>query len=929
VAPDSIRIDSTSIGTRSNLAASVLADSSFIYDYDYERSDSSRLNLGGDGDNPMGLRLNYVGYNYRISLHWKPGDLGGRYSFSERSVDLGLFTLLPASAIDSVTGVAMTSSADTAGAVYRLTVQFTAPQGNSIGPNLSDSLLYLSFIDLPEGAGIPDGIVKDSVQVSVDNSNFYAALGVNQSGDSIEVAVPILVDASSSDKTVYVRIHGFVNPTKSDTTYGLRVYTEASPVAARKLNLLSVSDASYAAIKIVPPGGSMPTTPKYFDDIDATSSSTLKAGVDSLFKIVIGDQYGNVIDAGSAVSKDLVVKGPGATALSSRNKSLTVRQTYDGTTTSSSGLNVYDTLSVQVDAVGGSYFVIDSLVINPAVSGSYYVVIWDKADSTITDSMLITVDPTVAYQIAVSPDTLVTTSRGADVPMAFTATLYDSMGNVLPDSLVSFGVIYGEGTFSDTNGVAITDGPDTVAVSTDANGQALATLKAGTTDSIAVASWVEGSSLVSTKYWSVLTRISVTGPSVVKFITVPDDRIADTTATQSVTVEVTDGDLIKRLDFYVYSDSLALDENNLVVTAKTDTVLLDSSIYSAPLQDSLRWTPTAIPAKKLGTQVRFQVKVTDNIDSVVWSDIGSYTVARKKGKQDLSVTRTNVTDIMRVVFLVLGAKTPTLQDYLALDFDGSGTFDSPDLDSIRVYWQSGTVLAAAGEEEQDRSAKVELSYEEIDKASANLSINVENVGALNHGVFRIKYDPEKFVFGEASAASRLGELTVATYNNEAEGIYNVVFINLKGRPLASGNGAILSIPISAVGDKFDGTGEIALFEVSFDGTVETELNGEVLSPKAVLPKAFALSQNYPNPFNPSTTIAYDIPEGADVNVRLNIYNMRGQLIRTLVNEVKSEGSYKVQWDGTDNYGRKVASGVYFYRITAGEFSKTRKMVILK
>ncbi|RLB13341.1 MAG: hypothetical protein DRG82_15850, partial [Deltaproteobacteria bacterium] len=109
----------------------------------------------------------------------------------------------------------------------------------------------------------------------------------------------------------------------------------------------------------------------------------------------------------------------------------------------------------------------------------------------------------------------------------------------------------------------------------------------------------------------------------------------------------------------------------------------------------------------------------------------------------------------------------------------------------------------------------------------------------------------------------------------------------------------------------------------------TELNGEVLSPKAVLPKAFALSQNYPNPFNPSTTIAYDIPEGADVNVRLNIYNMRGQLIRTLVNEVKSEGSYKVQWDGTDNYGRKVASGVYFYRITAGEFSKTRKMVILK
>ena len=57
--------------------------------------------------------------------------------------------------------------------------------------------------------------------------------------------------------------------------------------------------------------------------------------------------------------------------------------------------------------------------------------------------------------------------------------------------------------------------------------------------------------------------------------------------------------------------------------------------------------------------------------------------------------------------------------------------------------------------------------------------------------------------------------------------------------------------------------------------------------------------------------------------------MRGQLVRTLVDETKSEGSYQIQWDGADNYGRRVSSGVYFYRIKAGEFSKTRKMVILK
>ncbi|KPJ58770.1 MAG: hypothetical protein AMJ46_13650 [Latescibacteria bacterium DG_63] len=107
------------------------------------------------------------------------------------------------------------------------------------------------------------------------------------------------------------------------------------------------------------------------------------------------------------------------------------------------------------------------------------------------------------------------------------------------------------------------------------------------------------------------------------------------------------------------------------------------------------------------------------------------------------------------------------------------------------------------------------------------------------------------------------------------------------------------------------------------------MNSEALALKVALPKAFALSQNFPNPFNPQTTIAFDIPEGKEVNVRLNVYNMRGQLVRTLVNEFKSEGSYQIQWDGTDNYGRRVSSGVYFYRITTGEFSQTRKMVILK
>jgi hypothetical protein len=97
-----------------------------------------------------------------------------------------------------------------------------------------------------------------------------------------------------------------------------------------------------------------------------------------------------------------------------------------------------------------------------------------------------------------------------------------------------------------------------------------------------------------------------------------------------------------------------------------------------------------------------------------------------------------------------------------------------------------------------------------------------------------------------------------------------------------------------------------------------------------LPRAFSLSQNVPNPFNPSTTISYSVPEEKGmVRVSLKVYNLRGQLVRTLVDEVQEAGGYNVFWDGRNDTGRQVASGIYMYRMQAGEFVQTRKMVLLK
>jgi len=94
-----------------------------------------------------------------------------------------------------------------------------------------------------------------------------------------------------------------------------------------------------------------------------------------------------------------------------------------------------------------------------------------------------------------------------------------------------------------------------------------------------------------------------------------------------------------------------------------------------------------------------------------------------------------------------------------------------------------------------------------------------------------------------------------------------------------------------------------------------------------IPEKFALHQNHPNPFNPVTTLRYDLPEGANVNI--TIYNMMGRKVSTLVSSQETAGFKSVQWNATNDKGSPVSAGLYLYTIQAGEFRQTRKMVLLK
>jgi len=108
-----------------------------------------------------------------------------------------------------------------------------------------------------------------------------------------------------------------------------------------------------------------------------------------------------------------------------------------------------------------------------------------------------------------------------------------------------------------------------------------------------------------------------------------------------------------------------------------------------------------------------------------------------------------------------------------------------------------------------------------------------------------------------------------------------------------------------------------------EGALE-ELN---IKNNKALPERFTLHQNYPNPFNPVTNLDYDLPEDAMVNI--TVFDMMGKVVRTLVNDQQSAGYKTLQWNAMSNSGQPVSSGLYIYTIQVGEFSKTRKMILLK
>jgi len=218
-----------------------------------------------------------------------------------------------------------------------------------------------------------------------------------------------------------------------------------------------------------------------------------------------------------------------------------------------------------------------------------------------------------------------------------------------------------------------------------------------------------------------------------------------------------------------------------------------------------------------------------------------------------------------------------------------------------------------------------------------VDVDVENFTGVTTSLFAIARDNERLKFVEwLPSASPPG--TVLFASKVRDGREHLVVGMAAPEPLAGSTRRLGRLVFDVTGTQsFESSnddfalivGEVLLEDAGGASVVAqmSGLMGRTVDPAVVRIYHNRLEQNYPNPFNPSTTLAFSIKDNA--NVSLTIYDVAGRRVRELVNERRDRGAYKVTWDGQNDAGQGVASGVYFYKLIAGSFTDTKRMTILK
>jgi hypothetical protein len=288
----------------------------------------------------------------------------------------------------------------------------------------------------------------------------------------------------------------------------------------------------------------------------------------------------------------------------------------------------------------------------------------------------------------------------------------------------------------------------------------------------------------------------------------------------------------------------------------------------------------------------------------------------------------DIGDLIALIHYILGGVIFDPEQLELGDVNQDDVIDVADLvaviDLILGRWVAPTAPMYPGP-----MASIELDYQELlagtsDEVKVMADLEVPVAGAQ----LEIEYDPDQVSF-QVPRLSQRSEHFLVEYRDDEQGKLILIMYNMSNQPIPVGEGSIVSLP--AVLNTYAQDN----LEIQLKRVVLADENAALIpvgSGSPFIPVAFELDQNYPNPFNPSTTIRFSLPSHSTTGglpTSLRIYNVMGQLVRTLVDEPLAEGSHQVIWDGKDDYGDQVASGVYFYKLRSGEYQETKKMVMMK
>jgi hypothetical protein len=212
-------------------------------------------------------------------------------------------------------------------------------------------------------------------------------------------------------------------------------------------------------------------------------------------------------------------------------------------------------------------------------------------------------------------------------------------------------------------------------------------------------------------------------------------------------------------------------------------------------------------------------------------------------------------------------------------------------------------------------------------ATVNIYINSEGISTYLESKVGIR--GAQIEFGHMT--DNVDKLVINTplgqgfFNRVDDVLKTLMYDRLGQKYIDEGNHFMADMPVELSNPDDITLDKIILVDMNQHKVMNIEIN--VIHGTTPLPYDYILYQNYPNPFNPSTSVKFQVPKTSDVTIK--IYDMLGQEVRTLFTGEVLRGTYTTEWDGMNDAGVKMSSGSYIYRMTAGDFVQSKKMILLK